>query len=226
MELDEFVTRFHDLKSQGFVASHRRGPTGVGKTLEDLLDLPENNIASPDLGLIELKAHRVNSPSLITLFTFNRKVWQMKPLEAIRQYGSPDVNGRFGMYYTMLLRPNSAGLFLYVEKEQVSVRHISGNIIAIWNLESLVQQFIRKIPALIVVSTFAEMRGDVEYFHYSRARLMKNPSAELLADQFREGTIFLDLRLHDAVTRARNHGTGFRIADKDLPNLFREVTDL
>jgi len=226
MELSEFVEKFHDLRGQGFVASHRRGPTGVGKTLEDLLHLPENNIASPDLGLIELKAHRSNSTSLITLFTFNRKVWQMKPLDAIRQYGSLDPKGRLGMYYTMLLKPNSAGLFLYVEKEHVSVRHISGNVIAVWSLESLVQQFVRKIPALIVVSAYAEMRGDIEYFHYFRARLMKNPSPALLADQFREETIFLDLRLHDAETKARNHGTGFRIADKNLPSLFREVIDL
>jgi hypothetical protein len=48
--------------------------------------LKENNIALPDFGNVELKAHRVGSSSMITLFTFNRKAWKMKPLEAVRTW--------------------------------------------------------------------------------------------------------------------------------------------
>ncbi|WKZ43361.1 MAG: MvaI/BcnI family restriction endonuclease [Anaerolineales bacterium] len=82
--LNKFVKAFGKLQAEGWVKSERRGPTGVGHTLEKLIGLPENNIAYPDLGKIELKAHRINSNSMITLFTFNRKVWKMKPLEAIK----------------------------------------------------------------------------------------------------------------------------------------------
>ena len=48
----------------------------------------------PDLQGIELKAHRSQTNNLITLFTFNRKVWVIPPLEAIKKYGSYDKNGR------------------------------------------------------------------------------------------------------------------------------------
>jgi hypothetical protein len=101
MTLNEFVKAFLKLKGKNWVKSERRGSTGVGYTLEKHLGLSENNIAYPDLGKIELKARRINSTSLITLFTFNRKVWKMKPLEAIKKFGTPDENGRLGLYFTM-----------------------------------------------------------------------------------------------------------------------------
>ena len=42
----------------GFVKTLRKGPTGIGYTLETLLEIDENNISSPDFGEIELKAQR------------------------------------------------------------------------------------------------------------------------------------------------------------------------
>ncbi|MGI8542366.1 MAG: MvaI/BcnI family restriction endonuclease, partial [Aridibacter sp.] len=87
MNIEEFSERFEQIKNLGWVKSMRRGPTGIGQTLEQLLGLEENNIALPDLHEVELKSHRIGSTSMITLFTFNRKAWKMKPLEAIRKYG-------------------------------------------------------------------------------------------------------------------------------------------
>jgi len=49
-----------------------------------LLGIAENNDAHPDIEGAELKAHRTNVNSLITLFTFNNKVWKMPPLEAVK----------------------------------------------------------------------------------------------------------------------------------------------
>ncbi len=163
---------------------------------------------------------------MITLFTFNNKVWQISPLDAVKKYGSKDKSGRLGLYYTMSLKPNSAGLFLYVSSQEISVRHISGEIIAIWKLEDLAKRFVQKIPALLFVSAFTEERDGKEYFHFYRAQLMKNTTPELLADQFKAENILVDLRLHDKGTRARNHGTGFRAYEDKLPLLFSEVKDI
>jgi hypothetical protein len=150
----------------------------------------------------------------------------MPPLETVKKYGSIDKNGRQGLYYTMSLKPNSAGLFLDVEKTKISVRHISGDVVAVWQLQTLADRFMQKIPSLIFVSTFAEERDDIEYFHYYRAQLMKGISPELLSDQFRAENISVDLRLHDKGTMARNHGTGFRTYEDKLPLLFNNIKDL
>ena len=61
--LNEFITEFKKIKEQGWIKTHRSGPTGIGKTLEDLLGIPENNLDEPDFGDYELKSCRINSQS-------------------------------------------------------------------------------------------------------------------------------------------------------------------
>lgn len=226
MTTQEFKRLFDNIKSQGFLPTKRRGPTGIGFTLETLLGIAENNQAHPDIDGAELKAHRIKSNNLITLFTFNKKVWKIKPLDAIKQFGSKDANGRLGLYYTMSLKQNSAGLFLYVEKKALSVRHISGVTVAEWQMDTITERFNQKIPALIFVSAFVEERDNIEHFHFYRAQKMSGTSAELLADQFRAENIVVDLRLHDAGTKPRNHGTGFRAYEDKLPYIFSKVEDI
>ncbi len=55
----------------GWVKTHRSGDTGVGKTLEDLLNIKENNIQGPDFGVYVLKSSRKNSTSMLTIFTMS-----------------------------------------------------------------------------------------------------------------------------------------------------------
>jgi hypothetical protein len=226
MTIVEFTKKFKEIKEKGFIQTTRRGPTGIGHTLETHLGIIENNDAHPDIEGAELKAHRTKGNNMITLFTFNNKVWKMPPLDAVKKYGSLDKDGRQGLYYTMSLKPNSAGLFLDVQDTEISIRHISGEIIATWQLQTLADRFIQKLPALLFVSAFTEERDGLEYFHFYRAQLMKGTSPELLANQFREENILVDLRLHDKGTMARNHGTGFRTFEDKLPLLFQNITDL
>ncbi|MDR2577351.1 MAG: MvaI/BcnI family restriction endonuclease [Chitinispirillales bacterium] len=226
LSIESFSEKFRKIKEMGFVPSQRKGPTGIGYTLETLLGIDENNDASPDIVGAELKAHRANSKNLITLFTFNNKAWKIPPLEAVKRYGSLDRDGRQGLYYTMSLKPNSAGLFLDVQKDTIAVRHISGTVVVEWILELLAKRFIQKIPSLIFVTAFTELRDGIEYFHFQRAQLMKDTTSELLCNQFKSENILVDLRLHDKGTMARNHGTGFRTYENRLPQLFRLVLDI
>jgi hypothetical protein len=226
LTLQKFKLAFQRIKKKGFVRSKRQGPTGIGHCLETLLGITEDNIALPDLHRAELKAHRIGSNSMITLFTFNRKAWKMNPLDAIKKYGTRDRNGRLGLYFTMSLTPNSQGLFLYTDKRIVSVRHISGEVIAEWQLEDLKTQFMKKMPALLLVSAFCEERDSVEWFHFSRAQLLSDTSEETLQNQFRSGNILFDIRLHDRGKSARNQGTGFRVYEDRLPLLFNNTREL
>lgn len=224
--LAEFREKIADIKKMGWVPSLRRSNTGVGYTLETLLGIEENNVALPDLGAVELKSHRINSTSMVTLFTFDRNVWRLNPLQAVRRYGTRDVNGRLGLYFTMSPAPTSTGLFLYIEPETISVRHISGEVIAEWSLDALAQQFMKKMPALVLVSALSEMRGDTEYFNYTTARLLEGTSPDILREQILAGNVLVDLRVHDRPTSARNRGTGFRARKNKLALLFSSTTEL
>ena len=83
-----------------------------------------------------------------------------------------------------------------------------------------------KVPALLLVSAFSEMRGDNEWFKYDRAQLLTGTSPDIIRNQIEAGNILVDLRLHDKVTTARNHGTGFRAYEDKLPRLFKKIEDL
>jgi hypothetical protein len=223
MILSEFKKAFAKLKSAGWVQSKRKGPTGVGQTLEQLIGLDENNIALPDLVSVELKSHRIGSSSMITLFTFNRKAWKMPPLQAVKDYGTPDKEGRLGLYFTMSRTPNSMGLFLHLEGGTVSVRHISGRIIAEWQLACLADRFMQKLPGLVFVSAFSEMRGDSEWFKYDRAQLLAGTSPEIIRNQVLEGNILFDIRF---TTRASNRESTFLANGERLCWLFKDWRDL
>lgn len=227
MTLNEIREKLSLIKSKGYIKTLRSGPTGIGYTLETLLGIQENNISSPDLGEIELKAQRERHTGMTTLFTFNNKAWKMDPLEAIRKYGSRDKDGRIGMYYTMSTRPNSAGLFLSIHDETIAVRHIDGNIIAEWKLSEVERRFEEKVKNVLLVKAKTEERDGIEYFSFDRARLLSNGTNKtILKNLFESGELLVDLRLHDKGTMARNHGTGFRVFENNLENLYEKVEEI
>ena len=70
MDLKNLKKELQKIKKRGFVKSHRAGDTGIGKTLEDLLGIKENNIPFHDISHVaELKAYRRDATSMLTLFT-------------------------------------------------------------------------------------------------------------------------------------------------------------
>ena len=56
--LTAFLEKFDVLSAKGFVPTLRRGSTGIGYTLETMLDIEENNSPGGDFMGMELKAFR------------------------------------------------------------------------------------------------------------------------------------------------------------------------
>lgn len=65
----KMLDKIRAIKKLNYVKTHRTGNTGIGKTLEDLLSITENNIPGPNGRMIELKSARTNTSSMLTLFT-------------------------------------------------------------------------------------------------------------------------------------------------------------
>lgn len=63
------ISKFKEIAAMGWIPNARRGNAGgIGNTLEDLLGIEENNLPIPNAAEWELKAQRLNSSSLTTLF--------------------------------------------------------------------------------------------------------------------------------------------------------------
>ena len=63
------IAKLKEISVMGFIPNARKGNAGgIGNTLEDLLGIKENNLPIPNAAEWELKAQRLNSTSLTTLF--------------------------------------------------------------------------------------------------------------------------------------------------------------
>lgn len=56
--MSELKGKLKMIKDMGWVASKRKGNTGIGYTLETFLGIKENNLKDPDFGDVELKSQR------------------------------------------------------------------------------------------------------------------------------------------------------------------------
>lgn len=66
---DSLIKELKNIAAKGWIENARRGNHGgIGNTLEDLLGITENNLPIPNAAEWELKAQRLNTTSLTTLF--------------------------------------------------------------------------------------------------------------------------------------------------------------
>jgi hypothetical protein len=66
---ETLVAALQEIRDKGWIPNSRPGNAeGVGNTLEDLLEIEENNLPLPNAAEWELKCQRANTSSLVTLF--------------------------------------------------------------------------------------------------------------------------------------------------------------
>lgn len=228
IEGSNFKEKLNNLMNIGWVKTHRTGNTGIGKTLEDLLSIPENNKKIPDLRNAELKSHRKGASSLITLFTLDRDVWKIKNADLIREYGYWDEErSRYAFYHTITSSESSHGLFSEINNRSLFLMHSSGVALGEWELSAITRAFSEKMPNLVFVLADCRTIDNYEEFWYNEAYYLEGVDEEQFIQYLRDGTIVLDIRMHLKESgQARNHGTGFRISVKYLPDLFASKIDL
>jgi len=232
MTLDELKKKLKAIKALGFVPTHRAGDTGIGKTLEDLLGIKENNIPLPDIGEIaELKSYRSSALSMLTLFTL-----EPQPMGGDRDrtlldtfgYSKRD-NGRTKELHTTLSckKYNAQGLKLKVEKDKVRVVGKDKRLNIYWDINDLRKKFEAKIPALVYALADSKEINGIENFHFNQAYFLEGFDFEHFTNMVKKDAIVVDFRMHYRPNGSvRNHGTGFRVKIKQLYNCFDTKVEL
>lgn len=226
MRLKDLIKKLEDIKNKEFIQTKRKGPTGIGHLIENELGLDETNIAIPDIGgRVEVKATRRNVNSLITLFTFNRGVWRIKQKELILKYGYVDEKGRQALYNIVNKQtPNTQGFYLLTDpqKHLIILKNINNELnIAEWSSYVIAGKFMTKLDRLLLIIADNKIENNIEYFHFNEAYLLENPTPEKFIESFDRNELMIDLRMHIKESGGvRNHGTGFRISEKNLINLY------
>ncbi len=216
--LTELRRRLTLLKKKGFVSSLRSHNTGVGHTLERFLGLKENNISLPDLGKLELKSQRLESVSLITLFT--KKPDDVLNSKLLRKFGYPrKKDGLKVLHQTITAgRTNKQGFKLRSTGKRLIILKNRAHVFS-YDMIRLKTLFEKKFGkgVLLVLATSTKNKNGAERFHYREAYILKKGSFESLLRH-----LFYDIRIGRYSDGCpHDHGSAFRIKKADLPTVFK-----
>ena len=233
-EFKEIVMKLKDIKSRGFIVSNRKHNTGIGKTLEDLLGIKENNIPGPDIGsTIELKSTRIGTSNMISLFTKSplpRGVNSI--LRNTLGYTTPESKSQKILHTTLNASDFNTirggyGLKIGVNPDKIVIESNSINIAAYWDKFTLKNRFEHKLKQLLFVKALTKPFGDKESFHYTEAYLLSQFSFDDFVNLVIKGHIVADIRIgQQSNGKPHDHGTGFRVKEDKLDLCFKNRISL
>ncbi len=234
--LDDFIREYTKIKDMGWIKTHRSGSTGIGKTLEDLLGIPENNLDQPDFGEYELKSCRINSQSMLTMFT--RAPQPARANTYLREkygYSSSVYDNDEKVLHSTLSADKftpiaGTGNMLRVKCEPDGIYIESQDTVenVFWSRDVLRKCFEKKYKnKFVYAKALSKGEGSNEEFHFIEAYEVSDFDYDAFISLLEAGKIYVDLRIgqyHDGKNNGKthDHGTGFRIREADQPLLFKK----
>ncbi len=224
---NEIIEKLKEIKETGYIKSHRRGNTGVGKTLEDLLGITENNIPGPNAVMLELKSTRKNVSSMLTLFTKSPLPRGANSI-LLQKFGydSARGNNRKELHTTVNAKSynrlkGQSGFKIDIKKDRVNLITPQNEILGYWDKETLKKSFEKKLPKLLYVKADTRIIGLNEEFWFNEAWLLSGFNFDNFFNLLREGTILVDIRIGQYSNgRTHDHGTAFRVFPDKLDLCF------
>ncbi len=225
---DELIRRLREIEEMGYIRTHRAGNTGVGKTLEDLLGIKENNIPGPNSAMIELKSARKNAKSMLTLFTKSPLPEKANSV-LLEKFGYKSAlgNERKELHTTVnALDFNTIkgkkGFKIDIQEDRINLITADGEIVGYWDRETLRNSFERKLPKVLYVKAEARGKGSNEEFWFNEAWLLSGFDFDNFVSLLKEGVILVDIRIGQYPDgRPHDHGTGFRVLPDKLDLCFK-----
>lgn len=228
--LDDFIREYKKICDMGWITTHRSGPTGIGKTLEDLLGIEENNIDGPDFGDYELKSCRINSNSMLTMFT--RAPQPAKSNTYLRLkfgYSSNAYDNDSKVLHSTLSADRFVSVYntgnqlkIVCDDEKISIASQMGVEDVYWTRDALKKCFEKKYKnKFVYAKALSRGTGANEEFKFVEAYEVSGFDYYAMIDLLEQGKIYVDLRIGQYPDgRTHDHGTGFRIREVDQPLLF------
>lgn len=203
------------IRDMGYLKSMRKKDTGIGFTFEYHFGIKENNIKNHDFTyeglMVEAKCQRLNTASMLTLFTKEPSVRNLLDAGLIKKYGYIDEIGRPALKDTCVydqFNGHHLGLKVDMEKKTIDMKDDLGALVWQWVPNDIELKF----RNLLLVLAESKREGENEWFHYTQAYYLQNFKETRFLELIKEKKIVVDLRMHLKPSGAsRNRGTGFRL---------------
>lgn len=231
--LEDFIEKYTQIKQKGWIQTHRSGPTGIGKTLEDLLGITENNLNEPDFGDYELKSCRLHAQSMLTMFTKSPQPARANTYLRLK-YGYPSsaynnqekvLHATLTAAHFVAIANTGHSLKIICDESKIAIASELGVENVFWDKQSLQKAFEKKYKNKFVYAK-AESRGvgANEEFWFKEAYEVAGFDYAAMIALLEQGKIFIDLRIGQYPDgRTHDHGTAFRIREEDQPLLFKNI---
>ncbi len=237
---ERIIEQFRKVKKLGFVKSNRKSNTGIGKTFEDYIGVVENNLDEPDFMGYEIKAHREESSSYVTLFTKSPNFPSRANAYLNTNFGMPYDNNpmlnklhtsmftsKFNTYggkYSFKLINDRIAQVIRIGVYDIDTKELINSSVG-YTYDCLRRILEKKLKNLFYVSAEREYRGIDEYFYFNKAEIYTSPSLEKFLDLLDKGLIMYDIRIGSYQSgknygKPHDHGSGFRIIESNIKLLF------
>lgn len=243
--LKNLIVKFNDIKKMGYIDSHYIGYAGVGRTFEYLLGIDGNCLEFPDLDGIEIKTKCSEQYGELSLFNCSPIGNTEYEIERIKnKYGYPDKeykNYRVLNASINCLEKEKVGIFykfkLRIDKMHRKIILLVFNLrdeliddTTFWPLDLIECRFLGKCSTLAFINARKRYDDGHQAFFYHTLKIMKSKSFDVFIDLIEKGIITIDFKIGIFKTKENfgkihDHGTAFRIAEKNLGLLFDVVYD-
>ena len=247
MDHQKIKNEFLRIKSLGYLANVKSdiNDGAAGNTFEHHLGVKENNLRDPDFEQFEVKTKKQVSKAHITLFS-QKPTYPSDGDNYMRNnYGIPDeefpninvfrtsiyahrwsfVYNRFNFKIDVNFKDNK----VYVLKADKDFKILDKAVY--WDFQDIINGT-KKLNNLFVVKANEKLIGNKAHFEYPNASVF----IDYIGDQnfinlLSTGVIRYDNRLGiyrtgDKTGSAHNHGGAFRIAPKDIGQLFKTKIEI
>jgi len=226
----ELIKFFKTIKDRGWCETHRHGDQMLGNTFEDLIGLVENNISTPDWNGIELKTHRNETSSPITLFSkspdFPKKAntyLRLKYGVSDNEFNMPKLNTRLSprSYNT---HRSGYGFKVEVDTQKDRLKLLIKNLAndelvddeIYWDFQTLKKCVENKIKTIAILYGDNKKEKDVNFVQFTRMDLIEGITFEKMLQALDNDDLMVELRLGvyssgKNIGKTHDHGTAFRI---------------
>ena len=230
---DELMQRLHDIYLKGHVPSMKSGSTGIGFTLESLLDIEANSSTQPDYKGIELKATRKNgSTSRRNNLFCKTPDWARSKHSAwslLQTFGYTSKTNIQRLEVTVRAdKANRQGLILHVDSDRDDLHTLhepSSDQVLVWALDTLRTRLQEKHAETFWVKADTQRSSTtgIEAFNYFHVTHTKAPSLVTFERLLANGGISLDLMMKEknrATKAVRDRGYSFKVSGSNFDKLF------
>lgn len=231
--VQDIKDRLRHISQMGWVIADRGGDTGVGYTLENLLDKEEDNGNSPDFGhLGELKGKRKKSKCKVTSTSLS-PCWHSGLRATLNKYGYPATKNneeRISFYTTIKAKPNNLGLRIEIRGSNVCIVDADNIVVADWDIGAIKHALKRKFRnGLLLVLADEKVISKKKHFHYNEGYHCSGfISTDEIASLITDNKVCFESRLHMKVEtgKIRDHGFAIRFSEEHIKELYSSINKI